>query len=195
MFATHRMLWSRLFGIVVFAYVLLAAPPTFFGAWIVELGGLAGFVLLSLAAFGRVWCLIYIAGKKNGTLLTEGPYSVVRNPLYVFSLLGAVGFGFAVENPWLAAIIGVWFAACYSITVAHEEKRLVAIFGATYAAYCARSPRWIPNFRLYHEPQTLVVCPAKIRQGSLEAMWFLWAYLLWEVLEVFRHRGVLHTWI
>ena len=195
LFTTHRMLWSRLFGLVVFAYVLLAAPPTFFAAWIVELGELAGFVLLSAAAFGRLWCLVYIAGKKNKTLLTEGPYSITRNPLYVFSFLGAVGFGLAVENPWLAATIGVCFAVCYSTTVAYEEKRLLSIFGAAYAAYSARTPRWIPNFRLYHEPQTLIVCPAKIQRGILDAMWFLWAFWLWEVLEVLRKKGVLRTWI
>jgi len=195
LFTTHRILLSRLFGLVVLAYVLLAARPTFSGYWISELGELAGFVLLPVAAFGRLWCLVFIAGKKNETLLTEGPYSIARNPLYVFSFLGVVGFGLAVENPWLAAVIGVWFAACYPITVAHEEKRLASIFGAAYAEYCARTPRWIPNFRLYHEPQTLIVCPAEIRRGILDAMWFLWAFFLWEVLEVFRQMGVLHTWI
>lgn len=189
------MLLSRLFGLMVLAYVFIAPPPGFFGGWIAESCELAGFVLLAVAALGRLWCLVFIAGKKNKTLLTQGPYSVVRNPLYVFSLLGAVGFGLAVENPWLAVFIGICFVAYYPKTVAREERRLSSIFGAAYAEYCARTPRWIPDLRLYREPRTLVVHPANIRQGILDAMWFLWAFMLWEALEEFRHLGIVHTWL
>lgn len=189
MFTTHRILLSRLFGFVVLAYIVLTAPPTFFAGWIAELGELAGFVLLAIAAFGRLWCLVFIAGKKNQTLLTEGPYSIVRNPLYVFSFLGVVGLGLAVKNPWLAAILGVCFASYYPFTVTQEERRLASIFGAAYAQYCARTPRWAPNFQLYREPQTLTVYPAKILHGLLDAMWFLWAFLLSEALEKFRQFG------
>lgn len=195
MFTTYRILLSRLFGLLVLAYVLLASPPTFFGPLIADLAGLAGFVLLTVAAFGRLWCLVFIAGKKNETILAEGPYSITRNPLYLFSFIGVVGFGLAVENPWLAAILGVCFAFYYPFTVAHEEKHLSSIFGTAYSQYCARTPRWIPDFRLYHEPQTLVVYPAKILRGIFDVMWFLWAFLLWEALETLRQMGVLHTWL
>lgn len=195
MFKTRRMLLSRLFGIVILAYVMVAAPPAFFGIWIAKLCEIAGFLLLAVAALGRLWCLVFIAGKKNQTLLTDGPYSVVRNPLYVFNFLGAIGFGLAVENPWLAVVIGVCFVAYYPYTVAHEEKHLQSIFGAAYAEYCARTPRWVPNLRLYHEPGVLMVYPRHVRNGILDAMWFLWAFLLWEVLEEFRQAGFLHTWL
>jgi protein-S-isoprenylcysteine O-methyltransferase Ste14 len=195
LFTTHRILVSRLFGLLVLAYVLLASPPTFLGPLTADLVGLAGFFLLAVAALGRLWCLVFIAGKKNEILLAEGPYSITRNPLYLFTFLGVVGFGLAVENPWLAAVLGVSFASYYPFTVAHEEKRLISIFGTEYSRYCARTPRWIPDFRLYQEPLSLVVYPAKIRHGILDAMWFLWAFLLWEALEAFRQAGVLHTWL
>lgn len=195
MFKTNRMLWSRVFGIVVLAYIVVAAPPTYFGTFLAELCEVTGFFLLAVATLGRLWSLVFIAGKKNETLLTEGPYSVVRNPLYVFNFLGGIGFGLAVENPWLACLTGICFVIYYPYTVAHEEKYLTSAFGSAYADYCAKTPRWVPNLRLYREPNVLIVYPRHVRHGILDAMWFLWAFLLWEVLEELRQAGILHTWL
>jgi len=71
----------------------------------------AGIILVAAASLGRLWCSLYIAGKKTNTLVTEGPYSISRNPLYFFSLLGAVGVGFASETFLLAvlALLGFLF--------------------------------------------------------------------------------------
>lgn len=193
-FTTYRTFTNRMLGLFVLAYVLVAEPPKLVAPWLTEAGKMAGFVLLAVAAFGRLWCLMFIAGKKNNTLVTEGPYSVVRNPLYVFSFAGVVGFGLAVENPLLTAALVAFFAASYPVTVAQEEKHLSSLFGSAYTAYCTTTPRWIPDWRLYHEPKVLTVCPERIRHGIFDAMWFLWAFLLWQVLEAFRRIGFLHTW-
>ena len=190
---THRTLTSRILGLLVLVYVLMAAPPRLVSASLAEVGELVGFVLLVVAAFGRVWCLMFIAGRKCEVLMTDGPYSVVRNPLYVFSFFGAVGLGLAVENPPLAVVMAIIFAVCYPITVAHEEERLSALFGSEYVTYRASTPRWIPSWRHYHEPPTLIVSPTKVLHGMLDAMWFLWVFLFWEILEFLRETGVLTT--
>lgn len=189
--ATYRTSLSRLLGVVVLAYVVACAPPAYFAHWVVDVGELAGFVLLSAAAFGRLWCLIYIAGRKSQELQTSGPYSIVRNPLYVFSFLGAVGFGLAVENPLLAILLAAAFAVYYPMIVRLEERRLVAVFGPAFGDYCSRTPRWLPDFSRYCEPDSLVVHPAKIRRGILDAMWFLLAFLLWEAVEELRSLALL----
>jgi protein-S-isoprenylcysteine O-methyltransferase Ste14 len=189
-----RIYWSRLAAAVVGVYVLLVAPPKIGPPWLGESMELTGFVLLVAAAFGRIWCLTYISGKKDSVLLTTGPYSVVRNPLYLFSFLGALGFGMAVENPLLSLVLGTGFAVFYPITVRNEERRLLGHFGEEYGKYCDRTPRWIPDFRLYREPEAITLNPAKIRKGLLDATWFLWAFLFWEVLEECRKTGVLPAW-
>ncbi|MGD9875100.1 MAG: isoprenylcysteine carboxylmethyltransferase family protein [Kiritimatiellia bacterium] len=186
-----RIVAGRIASLLVFTYVLCFAPPKFVPAWAAETASLLGLLLLSVAALGRVWCLVFIAGKKKDIVQTDGPYSIVRNPLYVFSLIGFVGFGLAVENPVLAVILGILFFAYYPFIVRREEKQLTKIFGEVYRDYSSKTPRWIPDFRLYREPETVNVHTEKIREGILDAMWFIWAYFGWEALEVLRELGIL----
>lgn len=180
-------------GILLLAYVLLVAPPASLSPWMAGASELTGFAMLAVAAFGRVWCLAFVGGKKNNILVAEGPYSVTRNPLYVFSFIGAIGFGLAVENPYLAFVMGAAFLAYYPFAVRREERVLTAAFGDAYTAYRARTPRWFPDFRLYHEPESLSIPPAKIRKAILDAMWFIWAFFLWELLELLRGTGAIST--
>ncbi len=187
----HRMFWSRVAAVALLAYVVMAAPPKIFPRAVLEFGELLGLILLATAAFGRIWCLVFVAGRKNNVVVAEGPYSIVRNPLYVFSFLGAMGFGLAVENPLLAVVLGVAFGLYYTFVVKGEEQFLSSQFGPAFQEYCARTPRWLPNFRLYQEPATLTVSPRKIAEGILDAQWFIWAFVFSEVLDALRATGVL----
>ena len=119
-------------------------------------------------------------------MITEGPYSVVRNPLYICNFLGAVGLGFIAENPPLGILLGCAFALAYPSVVRSEEARLSKSFGAAYAAYCAATPRWLPKWSAYHEPQTWAISPYRFRKGLFGSMWFLWAFMIWEVVEEFE---------
>ena len=80
---------------VGYAEVLLTAPQwardSLMRAVIERTGGL----LILLCIAGRTWCSLYIGGHKERQLIVSGPYSITRNPLYAFSILGTVGI-FAV---------------------------------------------------------------------------------------------------
>lgn len=52
-----------------------------------------GRVLIAICILGRCWCTLYIGGRKGETLVSVGPYSLCRNPLYFFSFVGAAGVG------------------------------------------------------------------------------------------------------
>jgi hypothetical protein len=118
---------------------------------------------------------------------------VVRNPLYIGNFLGVLGFGFAVQQPLLAVGLGLLFALFYPSVVGQEEKRLGALFGERYGTYCARVPRWLPDWSLYQEPATVTVSPRRIRGAILDAMWFLWAFALWEFVEELHKLEILPT--
>lgn len=190
-FATRRILWSRFVITVFIVYVALSAPPKLPASWLADVLELTGFVLVSITALGRVWCLTYLGGVKNQTLVTDGPYSVVRNPLYVLNFVGAVGLGLVVENPFLSLILGLLFATFYPAVVKREEAQLELRYARQFAEYCARTPRWLPNWQAYREPGSLTIVPGRVRQAFLDAMWFLWAFGLWEALEETREVGLL----
>jgi protein-S-isoprenylcysteine O-methyltransferase Ste14 len=192
-FAAHRIAWSRALIVGLLLFMVFKAPSAGEVTWVAELSEMLGFALLAAATLWRIWCHLFIAGSKNGELSTAGPYSVVRNPLYLGNLLGVVGFGFAVEQPLLALFLGLMFALFYPAVVAREEQDLGRIFGERYAAYCAEVPRWVPDWSRYQEPAAISVSPRRVRGAILDAMWFLWAFALWEFTEELHSLKLLPT--
>ena len=53
----------------------------------------AGLALIVVGIAGRIWCTLYIGGRKASEIVASGPYSISRNPLYVFSSIAAGGAG------------------------------------------------------------------------------------------------------
>jgi protein-S-isoprenylcysteine O-methyltransferase Ste14 len=192
-FAHNRIAWSRSVFVALIVLVALGSPPKVLQGWPAELSEFLGYFLLVAATLWRVWCLVFIGGSKNGALTAQGPYSVVRNPLYIGNFLGTVGFCFAIEQPLVAVVIGALFLLAYSSVVAREERDLAHLFGDAYLAYRAAVPRWLPDWSLYREPEKVQVSPRHLRKGILDAMWFLWAYALWEFIETLHEAGILPT--
>jgi len=192
-FTSHRIAWSRAVILALLVLVVFGSPPMSIPAWVGEISEMLGFALLAAATLWRIWCVLFIAGNKNGELATSGPYSTVRNPLYLGNFAGAVGFGFAVEQPYLVLALAVAFALFYPAVVAQEEARLGQIFGQRYREYCARVPRWVPDWSLYKEPATVTVSPRHMRGAIFDAMWFLWAFALWEFIEELHSLKLLPT--
>ena len=65
-----------------------------------------GIFLVIAAVLGRFWAILYIGGRKNQMIMLDGPYSICRHPLYLFSTVGAVGFGLMLGSVVLMAVIG-----------------------------------------------------------------------------------------
>lgn len=193
-FVNHRIACSRGLAAGVLLVAIFGSPQRLYPGWMAELSEMLGYGLLAAAALWRIWCALFIAGTKNGELATAGPYSVVRNPLYLGNFLGAIGFGFAVEQPLVAVVLGVFFALLYPAVVEREEQDLQRLFGDRFRDYAARVPRWIPDWSLYREPEAVTVPLRHVRKAILDAMWFLWAFALWEFIEALHSLNLLPTW-
>jgi protein-S-isoprenylcysteine O-methyltransferase Ste14 len=153
----------------------------------------AGCFFASIAALGRMWCALYIAGYKNNTLITAGPYSISRNPLYFFSLIGAIGVALATETLLIPAVVLVFFILYYPGVIQGEEKRLAKAHGEPFEAYCKRVPSFFPKFSLFQEPDTYVVNPKVFRKNILSALWFVWLIAILDIIEALHETGVLRT--
>lgn len=90
---------------------------------------------------------------ETGILTASGPYRYVRNPLYLGSLLQAVGIS-ALGPPPATAIILIAFITFIYRLIFLEEGPLRATQGDAYARYCAQVPRLIPRLRPGMLPET-----------------------------------------
>ena len=191
-----RLPLSRGFGFVLAALILFSSSrwtdrQPLVGAVILFLG-----CLLAGGAFlGRMWCSLYIAGYKNDRLVTTGPYSLCRNPLYFFSMLGGMGVGMATETLTIPLCTAAAFGLYYPHVIKSEEGRLRELHGAAYEEYLRSVPVFFPRFSGLREPDDYVVAPKIFRNHLFDAVWFVWLLGLFQVLVALHVAGVLPTWI
>ncbi|MGD9782055.1 MAG: isoprenylcysteine carboxylmethyltransferase family protein [Kiritimatiellia bacterium] len=148
-----------------------------------------GMVLVAVGSLGRMWCSVYIAGYKDRTLITQGPYSICRNPLYFFSTFGALGIGFCTETFTFPLAVLVVMILYYPLVVRKEERRLREYFGSDMDDYLKRVPAFFPKFSLFSEPETYTVKPAAYRRHMFSALWFVWIVGLIELAEGLKEIG------
>ena len=97
--------------------------------------------LLGLAL--RAWAAGHLA--KNLRLAISGPYAFTRNPLYLGTLMTAIGLAAAGHSYGLAILFGVLFLLVYLPAIELEEQHLTSIL-PTYRAYAARVPLLLPRW-------------------------------------------------
>jgi protein-S-isoprenylcysteine O-methyltransferase Ste14 len=82
--------------------------------------------------------------QKNEQLATGGPYAYTRNPLYLGSLILAIGFALASRSWWIVAGIIFLFFAIYLPVIRAEEVFLRQRF-PQFEDYARQVPRFIPR--------------------------------------------------
>ena len=105
--------------------------------------------------------------RKNAELATTGPYAYTRNPLYLGSIVIALGFVVAARNWWIGLAAVVMFAFIYLPVIKAEEAYLRSAF-PDYAEYAGHVPRLLPRFTPYRSGDTTEI-PS--RQFSSELYW------------------------
>jgi len=81
---------------------------------------------------------------KSEQLVIDGPYSVVRNPMYFGSFLMGAGFVLIVWPWWTLPLFGTLFYLRFRRQVIKEETKLTEVFGKSYTDYCQRVSRAFP---------------------------------------------------
>jgi protein-S-isoprenylcysteine O-methyltransferase Ste14 len=93
----------------------------------------------------RIWATLYVAGNKDSTLQTAGPYSLCRNPLYLANLCLGVAIAGVLESVAFAAAVGVAAILYVPLVIQPEEDLLEQRFGSAYREYCQSTPRLWPR--------------------------------------------------
>lgn len=154
---------------------------------------IVGLTAVIAAVLGRFWSILYIGGHKNNTVMQEGPYSVCRHPLYLFSTLGVVGLGLMLGSFVLALALGGLTLLILSVTARKEEAILRGMFGAAYDDYAARVPMILPKPSLFQTPATIAVSVAHLRENLMDALVFLTFIPLAELVEVIKEMNLFPT--
>lgn len=122
---------------------------------------LIGFALALVGELMRSWGVAYAGSLTRVTggvgapeLVVAGPFSYVRNPLYVGNMILYVGIGIMANalTPWLVLVAAVYFFFQYTMLVSLEEEFLEKTFGVTFAEYKQHVPRFVPRLISYKHP-------------------------------------------
>lgn len=181
---------SRLAAVVVILAAVFTVPVWFEGKF-GETLEMIGYSLLMVAALGRVWCSVYIAGRKDKVLCMEGPYAMTRNPLYFFSFLGVLGLSAALQSLSIMLFSSVCYLAYYYYVITSEEGRLTKLFGDAYREYAKVTPRFFPKLTFGRSDSSYTVNPRVIEREMRDVVGFLAVIIVTELLEVAHHEGYL----
>ena len=169
----------------IFAAVIFSPPPSERDR-LFEYPEIVSYMLVAVATVGRLWCGIYVFGRKSKTLCQDGPYSICRNPLYVFTFLGALGVATASNRIVLVVCFAAIYCFYYFLVVKFEEKRLSQLFGREYEVYCARVRRFLPNFRKYRSRDRIEINPQLLSRAMVKGMWFFGLVFALEIIEALK---------
>ncbi len=81
--------------------------------------------------------------KPTTVLLTEGPFRLTRNPLYLAMTIQYVGLALLFNALWAIALLPLALVVVHVTVIQREERYLEQQFGEEYRAYKARVRRWI----------------------------------------------------
>lgn len=130
----------------------------------------------------------YAAGhlRKHKQLAISGPYAFTRNPLYLGSVLLAVGFSVA-SHSWISTLLlAAYLAIFYPIVIRREQAELTKLYGAAFVEYASQVPAFWPrlspamasteqfSWTLYRQNREY-----EAAIGLAVAMAILWILILW----------------
>ncbi len=110
------------------------------------------FIAGAAVTFAGEWLRLWAAGhlRKNKQLTTTGPYSYVKNPLYIGTLLITLGYSAMAMNVWIMVAGFVWFFLYYApYKKKQENEKLIGSFGEPWKVYDAAVPDYLPRLTPY----------------------------------------------
>jgi protein-S-isoprenylcysteine O-methyltransferase Ste14 len=142
---------------------------------------------VGLILFGFIWRIASRGHKAdhsaNGHVLIEdGPYALCRNPMYFGTLMIGMGIISLLFDAVALIIFTSAYLFIYIQQIKEEEAVLSAHFGAVYARYCARVPRFFPNvLSCLQWPHRLKIKAPWIKKEIVSLLSVLGAVLLVEI--------------
>lgn len=183
---------SFFFGLLALVLAVTTRSNWLSQGWLPLILGWIGLFLVIGGIFGRLLSTLFIGGRKSHELITDGPFGITRNPLYLFSFIALVGLGIASTNPAVLLLLVLGFAIYYPGVLAREEDKLANFHGPAYTTYQRQVPRFWPRLgRGWQEPEWVEASPHRFRLALADAFWFVAAYVALRAIAEAHARGAL----
>ncbi|MFQ7535591.1 MAG: methyltransferase family protein [Akkermansia muciniphila] len=189
-----RTLISLIFGLAIGCSLLFGESRWETSPLIEESLMLLACFMAGIGAFGRIWCSLYIAGYKNNVLVTDGPYSMCRNPLYFFSFVGSIGVSCATETFTIPLLTALAFGIYYPSVIRKEQERLTALSETPTGTIAGTFLLHSSLSRLKPPPTAYSVNPATFTHNIVDALWFIWFIGIFEFISGLHEAGMLPVW-
>jgi len=152
---------------------------------------IVGFILIVISGVGRIWASAYISGLKSKKVIDYGPYSITRNPLYFFSLLGFIGAGLVFGSLIITSLLILTFAITHIPIILYEEEKLIELFGDEYREYIKRVPRFFPNISNLKNPKEAIFRPNQFSKSLRDATLIIFSYGVVKLIVWLHLEGIL----
>lgn len=179
----NRLLHSKLliaFSVIVAAYFnkhLILLNEGFYILYV------AGFLLVVFAALGRLYTTSFLGGFKSKKLIDFGPFSVVRNPLYLFSFIGVLGLSLMSNNFLIIIVVPLLFLLIYYPLIKREENYLKNYLGVEYKQYCKRVHRIVPSFKYYKNVEFVKCNQDALLSAFKDSVWWFLGVMFFSILQ------------
>ncbi len=143
----------KLQGFIIF---LAVAALIFYSRYLLQIPQqkpLAGFLQLLGVAGVLSGFLLRIAARgykaqmnpDGKTLVTKGPYALMRNPMYSGTLLIGLGIILVLFRWWVSLIFLIIYLCIYLPQINQEERILANRFPEAFKDYCKTTPKFFPS--------------------------------------------------
>ena len=174
---------SILFFIIVFTGLLCRFPQLYVGG--ISANYFLNFVGIIVILLGT--CLRMSArgykkanSKEGQSLVVGGPYTFVRNPMYLGTLSIGAGFLLIIWPWWLLPVfIGIFYLR-FRQQIIKEENHLGKLFGKKFQDYCQSVPRLFPTLKSFRQAKLNDVFILKVAWTTKEK----WGLVGWPLLAV-----------
>ena len=189
-FARRRFRWRGAIGILVLVPVTVmssvaapALPDNSAAALALQL--LAWLCFVGGASF-RFWATLYVGGRKERELVTDGPYSLCRHPLYLGSLLLGVSGALFLSSPALLVALLVVALIYVRTTIPIEEAVLRTRHGDLHEAYVQKVPLLLPRTLMVETRATITLDVHRLWLECLRASRWMWLPVLGAAITYLR---------
>jgi protein-S-isoprenylcysteine O-methyltransferase Ste14 len=187
----RRFVHTALFVLVLLPTLVAIAPRLPLDGYAAVLLQACGALAIVAGISLRCYCSLFIGGLKNRAVVNVGPYSVVRNPLYLGTFLCVIGLGMQSGTVALPLALWVILSAFYAYIVRGEEAFLRQSFPGEYDAYAQATPRWCPRLSQWTAPEVVEVRHTLVLSTFRDCLPFLASLPAMEILNLLKLHHVL----